>query len=245
MKKILIGAIIILLAVGIIWFGKTKSPNVSPVNNNTGQNGSSTPVLPVSETSKVNNLLSEYTNLELGFSVKYPTLWEKIESDLGVSFILPIDKNQASTVSKLQADINVISAKCSFPPVTTVKDRGTLTVGKNTLNTISLNNTIQGRVYFNRLYSLQQGGICYVFSFSSITLDPGSKGLTGSNITQAQNNNKAIVNAADTAFTDVVKSFLFVTGPAGKDEASIVPTIKSSATTTTSSTTSTTTKIKK
>jgi hypothetical protein len=62
-----------------------------------------------------------------------------------------------------------------------------------------------------------------MFSFSSITLDPASKGLTGSNITQAQNNNKALLMSADTAFTDIVKTFAFVTGPAGQDEAKVAP----------------------
>ena len=152
-----------------------------------------------------------------------PTVWEKAEADLGVSFIIPIDKAQVSTVAKLQSDINVFSGKCSFPPVTTIKDRGTIKVGDSTLNTISMSNMVQGRNYFNRMYSLQKEGVCYMFSFSSITLDPASKGLTGSNMTQAQNNNKAIVNSTDAAFTDMVKSFAFVTGPQGKDETTVSP----------------------
>ena len=57
-----------------------------------------------------------------------------------------------------------------------------------------------------------------MFTFSSITKDPASVGLKGSNITQAQNNNKAIVTSADAAFTEMVKTFAFVVGPQGIDE---------------------------
>jgi len=35
-----------------------------------------------------------------------------------------------------------------------------------------------------------------------------------------------MVNTADTAFTDMVKTFAFVTGPQGKDETTVVPTKK-------------------
>jgi hypothetical protein len=89
-----------------------------------------------------------------------------------------------------------------------------------------MSNTVQGRNYFNRMYSLEKAGICYIFAFSSIAQSPTVKNLTGSNLTQAQNNNKAIVNTADLAFTDMVKTFAFVTGPAGKDETTVVPTKK-------------------
>ena len=131
---------------------------------------------------------------------------------------MPIDANQVSTVAKLQADITTAPGKCSFPPVTTIKDRGTITVGSNTLNMITMSNSVQGRGYFDRMYSLQQGNICYLFHFASITLAPESKKLSGSNLTQAQNNNKAIVSTADGDFTSMVKSFAFVQGPAGIDE---------------------------
>ncbi len=136
---------------------------------------------------------------------------------------MPIDQSQVSTVAKLESKIVVYSGKCSFPPVTTVKDRGTLTVNANTLNMISMSNTVQGRAYFDRMYSLQKGSVCYLFLFSSITQSTTSKNLKGSDLTQAQNNNKAIVNVADSAFTDMVKSFTFVTGPAGVDETKVSP----------------------
>ena len=216
MKKITGLLVVVLVIIGIIWI--SRSPSSGPSGDNRTSTSSSTPSVPVSETIKVSSQTSEYQNAELGFSVKYPTAWEKSEADLGVSFIMPIDKKQVLTVAKLQAEVNVTSSKCSFPPVTTIKDRATLKVGAETLNTISMANTVQGRGYFNRMYSLQKGPLCYFFTFSSITLDPASKGLKGSDIIQAQNNNKAIVNSSDTAFTDMVKSFAFVTGPAGVDE---------------------------
>lgn len=220
MKKLIIGIVIIILAVATVSYFRAGTDTATPSSRTDDSTEDSAPV---SETVKVSSQTSEYQNAELGFSVKYPTVWDKVEADLGVSFVVPIDKTQVSTVAKLQADINVFAGKCSFPPVTTIKDRGTIKVGDNTLNTISMTNLVQGRSYFNRMYSLQKDSVCYMFSFSSIALDPASKGLTGSNITQAQNNNKAIVNSTDAAFTDVVKSFAFITGPQGKDETSVAP----------------------
>lgn len=222
MKKLIIGVIVIVLAVLGISMLRGSKPSTSTTDTTSGNE----PVVPVSETTKVSSQLSEYQNAELGFSVKYPTSWEKAEADLGVTFIMPVDKNQVSTIGKLQADVNVFSGKCSFPPVTTVKDRGTLKVGTVTMNTISMSNTIQGRNYFNRMYSLQKDSVCYFFTFSSITLDPASKKITGSAIIQAQNNNKAIVASGDTAFTDMVKTFAFVVGPQGKDESQASPAKK-------------------
>ena len=222
MKKGIIALIVIVvIIVAIIFLG--RSPSTTPGNtNNTApvvsNQASSTPSAPVTETTKVSSQTSEYKNAELGFAVKYPSIWEKSDNDTGVSFLMPIDKSQVSTVNTLKADITVNPGKCAFPPVITVKDRGTLKVGSQTLNTISMSNTVQGRNYFNRMYSLQKDSVCYMFAFSSITLDPASKSLTGSNATQAQNNNKAIIKSADTAFTDMVKSFEFVVGPKGIDE---------------------------
>jgi hypothetical protein len=220
MKKGISALIVIIIVIlAIILLKGSSTPGTTPTTEQTPVVSPNEPSssAPVSETTKVSSQLSEYSNAELGFSVKYPAAWEKAAGDAGVSFVMPIDKNQVSTVAKLQADINVIS-KCAFPPVTTVKDRSTLKVGSLSFPAISMSNTVQGRTYFTRMYSLQQEGICYMFAFSSITLDPTSKGLTGSNVTQAQNNNKAIVAAADTAFTDMVKSFALVTPAQGIDE---------------------------
>ncbi len=218
MKKGIIAVIVIIIIVLIIIFGGGSSTTTPSTPNTPAVVGDSSPSAPVSETIKVSSQTSEYQNAELGFSVKYPSAWEKGEADLNVSFLMPIDKTQVSTIGRLQADITVSSNKCAFPPVTTIKDRNTLKVGALSFNTISMSNTVQGRGYFNRMYSLQKDSICYMFVFSSITLDPASKGLTGSNITQAQNNNKAIVTSSDAAFTDMVKSFAFIKSAQGIDE---------------------------
>ena len=222
--KLIAGVIVLVVIIGgIVWYSRSGSPAGAP-STNTGTNGSNpAPVVPVSETTKVSDKLASYHNDELGFAIDYPTAWEKDETTTGVTFILPIDQAQVSTIAKLQIDVTASAGKCSFPPVTTIKDRGTLSVGSNTLNMISMSNDVQGRSYFNRMYSLQQGSVCYLFAFSSISLSPSSKNLTGSNVTQAQNNNKAIVTSADTAFTTLVKSFKFVTGPAGVDETKASP----------------------
>jgi hypothetical protein len=89
------------------------------------------------------------------------------------------------------------------------------------------------------MYSLQKGDICYMLSFASITLAPASKNLTGGEATQAQNNNKAIVNSADEAFIEMVKSFSFVVAPTGTDETKAAP---AKPATTTASSTATSTK---
>jgi hypothetical protein len=231
MKKTIIAVVVVVIAIiGIIIFGRGSSNNpASSLGGDSNQpsvgGASPTPVVPVTETTKVSNKTSQYQNAELGFSLNYPNTWEADNTDTGVTFIMPIDTTQVSTVAKLQADINVVATKCSFPPVTTISDRGTLAIGSNTLNMITMSNSVQGRGYFDRMYSLQQGSVCYLFHFSSITLAPESKNLTGSNLTQAQNNNKAIVSTTDTDFTNMVKSFAFVQGPAGIDETK-APTTK-------------------
>lgn len=226
MKKTIVAIIIVVLAIiGIVVFGRSPSTTNAPTTDQTNTNNpaDNNPVVPVTETTKVSSKTSQYQNAELGFAVNYPTAWEADPTDTGVVFIMPIDQSQVSTVAKLQAEISVNFRKCAFPPVTTVKDRGTLTVGANTLNMISIANSVQGRNYSDRMYSLQKGGTCFLFAFSSITQAPSSKNLTGSNLTQAQNNNKAIVNTADADFTSMVKTFKFVTGPAGVDETKAAP----------------------
>src|SRR3989344_4760357 len=196
MKKSITGLIVIALVIIGISVLKGRSPSVPVPTADLIASSSSTPstAVPVSETTKVSNKTSQFQNAELGFSVNYPSAWEQNATDNGVLFIMPIDQSQVSTVAKLQADINVYPGKCSFPPVTTVQDRGTLALGSEVLNTISMTNTVQGRTYFNRMYSLQKGSICYIFAFASIALSPESKNLSGSNLTQAKNNNKAIIN---------------------------------------------------
>lgn len=226
MKKLSLWLVVVLIiiVIAVVFLGGSKDKTPSQdVNNTTGDSTAVSSPVPVIETTKVSSKTSKFENAELGFAVNYTSTWEAENTDSGVSFIMPIDKNQVSTVAKLEAKVNVYASKCSFPPVTTIKDRGTIQIGELTANMISMSNTVQGRAYFDRMYSLQKGSICYMFSFSSIALSPESKGLTGSNIIQAQNNNKAVINTADTEFTNMVKSFVFVQGPAGKDEAKVAP----------------------
>jgi hypothetical protein len=214
---LIVVAIIIIVLIAVSGNKGPASDNDSLATDNSG------PVAVVSETKKVSSTLSEYHNAELGFALKYPSEWEKEDGNAGVTFILPIDSKQVSTVATLQVSVQVISGSCAFPPVTTIKDRSTVKFGTNSFNMISMSNTVQGRVYFNRMYSLQSGDVCYMFSLASISLNPTTKGLTGSNITQAQNNNKAITNSADLAFTEMVKTFGFVAGPQGIDETKAPP----------------------
>lgn len=226
-KNAVIGIVIIVVIALIAWRGFRGTGDQSA--SNVAQNplaevtGTSTVPLPVSETTKVSGSLSKYENAELGFGVQYPSAWEKGDMTNGVQFVMPIDPTQVSTVNRLEADVTVSPGKCAFPPVTTVGERGTITLAGQTANMISMSNSVQGRSYFNRMYSLQKGSICYFFSFTYVALSPESKGYTGSNLTQAKNNNNALKTTADAAFTNMVKTFVFVTPPAGQDETKAAP----------------------
>lgn len=229
MKKSTLSAVLIValvIIVGIIWYSHSGSSGSQSSMQDQTTDAKGNTIVASTETTKVSDNMSEYKNDELGFSVKYPNAWEREDSNSGVTFIIPIDKNQVSTVATLQANIQVLAGTCAFPPVTSIKDRSTITVGTDKLNMITMSNTVQGRDYFDRMYSLQHSKICYMFHFASITQPASSKNLSGSQATQAQNNNKAIVNSADTDFTNMVKSFTFVTLPAGEDESQAAPAKK-------------------
>lgn len=227
MKKSTLTTVVIVLIIiigGIVWYSHSGSSNQNSMTDTSGQNG--TPVVSPTQATQVSSNTTKYENQELGFSVDYPTVWEREDSNSGVTFVIPIDPNQVSTVATLQVNAQVLSGTCAFPPVTTVKDRGTITVGSNKFNMISMSNTVKGYDYFDRMYSLQSGKICYMFHYSSVTQPTSAKNLTGSQATQAENNNKAIVNAADAQFTSMVKSFAFVTLPNGEDETQASPAKK-------------------
>lgn len=226
MKKSII-IVVVIVIIGLIIWGVTRDKDTTgKVSTETPAASEATVSAPVSETTKVSDKLSEYKNEELGFSVKYPSAWESTPSETGVTFVVPVGKAETNTIGKLESKVMVISGKCSFPPVTTVKDRSTLKSGDLSFSMISMSNSVQGRSYFDRMYSLQRDSICYIFSFSSITLSPASKGFKGSEATQMTNNNKALVDAADASFTTMVKSFGYVVGAAGKSETDVVPTKK-------------------
>lgn len=219
MKKPIIIVVVLIVLGLIVWsFQSDKSAKTDETTNT-----NPTVSAPVSETTKVSDKLSSYKNEELGFTVKYPAAWEIGTSNTGPVFVIPTIKSAVNTIRKLEAKILVSAGKCAFPPVTTVKERSTLKNGDLSLSMISMANSVQGTNYFDRMYSLQRDSICYIFSFSSITVSPASKGLKGSEATQVANNNKAIIDTADQAFTDMVKSFAYYVGPQGKDEASVVP----------------------
>lgn len=219
MKKPIVIIVVLIIIGAIVWtMGGNKN------NQTVDENTPPTVSVPVSETTKVSDKLSEYKNEELGFSVKYPSVWEAGSSDAVISFVIPTEKASSNTIRKLEAKIAATGGKCTFPPVTTIKDRTTLKNGDLNFNMISMSNSVQGTNYFDRMYSLQRdANICYILSLSSITTSPASKGLKGSEATQVTNNNKAIVDAADAAFTAMVKSFEYVVGATGKDEATVVP----------------------
>lgn len=219
MKKILIAVIIIVIAGLVIWrFNSPAGGNLG------GKNATSTASVPTSQTTVVSTKLSEYKNEELGFSVKYPTSWEKGESAANITFTIPKgDGKEKNTIGSLESKIDVITGKCSFPPVTTVSERDTVMVGDLPFNMISIANTIQGRNYFSRLFYMQKASICYYFTFSSITLSPSAQGVAPADIGKVGAANKTIVDAADAQFKDMVKSFKFVEGPAGQDETKVTP----------------------
>lgn len=222
MKKIIILVIAVLVIGAVVWkFNGTSIPQLQTPY------GESTTTVVTSQTVKVSDKLSEYRNDELGFAVKYPTTWEKLESPSNVTFTVPtMNDKEKNTINNLDAKIDIISAKCAFPPVTTIKERDTLTVGALSFNMISIANTVQGRNYFNRMYSLQKDSVCYFFTFSSITLSPASKGFTGADIQKVGARNKVLVDTADAQFKDMIKSFNFVVGPAGQDETKVSPNKK-------------------
>ncbi len=219
-KSIILIVILVIIALGVWMFGN-KAPAPSESASNAPTAGTS-----VSETTKVSDKLSEYKNEELGFSVKYPSIWEIGTFDSGVSFVIPTGKSDTHTIKKLESKITVFAGKCAFPPVTTVKERSTVKVGDLSFNMISIANSVQGTNYFDRMYSLQKDSICYFFTFSSINVNPSTKGIKGSAATQITNNNKALIDGGDQAFTTMVKSFAYVISAQGQDETQVVPTKK-------------------
>lgn len=138
------------------------------------------------------------------------------------TLLLQMQKSK-NTLGKLESKIDISSGKCAFPPVTTIKERDTLKSGNLSLNMISMSNTVQGRTYFNRMYSLQKDSICYYFTFSAITLSPSSKGYTGADAQKIGSTNTLMVDSVIHNSRILVKSFACVVGPEGKDETQVSP----------------------
>jgi len=224
MKKILIIIIVLAIAGAVVW--RSNNSVVSSLFNKTSSTTpeQSVPLVPASQVTQVSDKLSEYKNDELGFSVKYPTVWEKTESFSNVSFIVPVvDEKEKNTVAKIDSKIDVNSSKCIFPPATTIRERDTLKVKDLTFNMISTSNSLQGKTYFNRIYTLQKGSICYYLSFNAVTFSPSSKGYTGTEAQKIGARNTTLVDKSDSQFKDMVKSFAFIIGPEGQDEATASP----------------------
>ncbi|MCL5782124.1 MAG: hypothetical protein M1459_02065 [Patescibacteria group bacterium] len=218
---IIVAVLAIIVVVVIVISG--KGGNSTPAINTENSPTETTTPVPVSETTKVSSTLSEYKNDELGFSVKYPNTWEKDEANSMITFVIPLDKSQVSTIASLQANINVTAGTCLFPPLSSIKDRSKITVGDLSFNTITISNTVKDRQYYSRIYSLQNGDVCYMFYYNAISYSPATKNLKGSEATQANNNNRAIISASENDFIATVKSFKFVTGPQGIDETKAAP----------------------
>lgn len=224
MKKLLTIIIVLAIIGAVIWRVSNDSPTTNPSDVNNNATSTDITSVPSSQITVVSEKLSEYKNNELGFSVKYPTLWEKIESPSNVTFsVNTSDEKEKNTVGKLESKIDVISGTCGFPPTTTIKERSSTKVKDLTFNMISLSNTVQGRNYFNRIYTLQKDSICYYFTFTAITSNPSSKGYTGAEAQKIGARNTVIVDAADSQFKDMIKSFTFVEGPVGQDETKVSP----------------------
>ncbi|MDE2188425.1 MAG: hypothetical protein KGJ35_01705 [Patescibacteria group bacterium] len=189
-------------------------------------NGNNSASVSPTETTKLSSSLSKFQNEELGFSVNYPTSWQIESAPAGATFIIP-DQFPETTIGTLEASIQVIPGTCAFPPVVSVKDKGQLNVGSLTFDTMTIQNSVQGRGYFDHFYSLQNGNVCYMFLLDSVTLNPTTKGFSSSDVPKITANNQSHISDADAAFNDVVKSFTFVAPPAGEPETSYHPTATS------------------
>src|ERR1700684_4239447 len=101
-KNTIVAVIVIVVVVLVIWYVASNSSSNPGSQSQFGvATGSTTESVNVSQT-QVSGSTSLYENAELGFSVRYPSSWEKDESTAGtgVQFVMPIDQTQVSTVAK-------------------------------------------------------------------------------------------------------------------------------------------------
>jgi len=218
--------VIVVIAIVIVVVRSYQNYEKGPAVSNPSAPGvSSASVSPI-ENSKLSSSLSQFKNEELGFSVNYPTDWQTESAPAGVTFVIP-DQFPETAIGTLDASIQVLSGNCAFPPVVTVKDKGTLAVGSLSLNTVSMQNSVDGRGYFDQLYSLQNGNVCYMFTFESVAQNPTIKGFSTSDVAKINANSQSHINDANAAFKAVVQSFSFVTPPVGQPETSYHPTATS------------------
>jgi hypothetical protein len=219
MKKSIIIVVVLVIIAAVAWAftrgGMSGSSTTDEATATTTTAANPTTV------AKVSSTLSSYRNDELGFMVDYPSTWTYEGSASGVTFTVPtkVPVVATNTISKLAVDVNFFPGACTFPQVTTIKEKSSIKVKDTTFNMIAISNAVQGRQYFNRMYSTPKGSVCYMFNFSSITSDPSTKTYSAADITKINATNKATIDAADTAFQTVVKSFQFVSTPDGDNEA--------------------------
>ena len=218
--------VIVLIAIIIIIVRAYQSYEMGPGGSSgISEASSSLSVSPVVQ-SQLSSSLSQFKNEELGFSVNYPSNWQTESAPAGVTFIIP-DQFPQTTIGTLDASVQVLSGNCAFPPVVTIKDQGTLNVGDLAFNTVSMQNSVEGRNYFDQLYSLQKGNVCYMFTFVSVTINPTTKGFSTSDVSKINANSQSHINDANAAFKAVVQSFAFVAPPVGEPETSYHPTATS------------------
>lgn len=213
MKKSIIIVIVLIVLGGVVWYVRGGAGAPSDAASDTSTNPTSI--------QKEAGGLSEYKNEELGFAIKYPTSWTVEASASGIMMTVPTkgDGVAENTLNKLQVSADVLPGACSFPQVTTVSERSSIKVGNSVFNMISMSNSVQGRTYFNRMYSTSQGSVCYMFNFASITSNPANKGYGADQLAAVTTANKSLTDTADKAFQNVVKSFTFVSTPDGDNEA--------------------------
>jgi hypothetical protein len=226
MKKSIIILVVLVIIGAVAWsLNKGGSSNVPAA---TESEAVTNPAPNPSSIEKVSDKVSSYKNEELGFAVKYPTTWTSEAAPSGVLFSAPIKPADVgeNTLGKLQVNIDVFPGSCSFPQVTTIKERDSIKVKDATFSMIAMSNAVQGREYFNRMYSTAKGSVCYMFNFSSVTSNPSSKGYSAADLTKVTANNKALIASADVAFKELVKSFEFVVTPDGDNEALHSPSAK-------------------
>lgn len=216
MKKTnIIIVVVIVIIIGFLTLGHRASAPVAalPANSNTAPTVS----VPVTESTAVSSTITKYQNDELGFSVQYPTAWSVVDNSTGPVFTIPVPVTPATGISTLQSMIYTAPGACTFPPVSpsSIKENTTVKTNSFTFKVISVATTTKGLNYFNRMYTLEQGTtahpFCYLFAFSAVS--------AGTKNAATIANNQTLIQAADTAFTTMVKSFSLVTSANGDSEA--------------------------
>jgi hypothetical protein len=200
MKKntlVIVGIIIVAIIIIVFAFGHKKTAPGAGLENLASELPST-----IASTTKVSSTLTKYENDELGFTVTYPSAWSLVDAASGPSFIIPAraaGETSASPFASIESSIGFKGGAC------TVKGTS-LKVGALSFVSTTTTQTNKGKTNFKHVYALSQDGVCYLFTLDS---------AVDTTIATAH---QPIITAADQAFTDAVKSFAPVTGPAGDSE---------------------------